>query len=383
MIRADCAVILDRGKIQADDENATNSLLAATEAGCPNVVSELLARGASMEIQNKMGETPFQIATRLPKTRKDDFEEYLEAVETRKEIEPKETLEEILEEAKTASRKLANVFISQSLNNHDPASIAKQVFDMMTFIKKDHFDPTLLGDEQKFYSKYDKANKKETMLEFTLNNGMIKEREDMIEVMKIVELAKHPDNQKEAEDRIKRQIKKVVPSSPGRRDCLKSVADKFPWSSSKFWFMTCFNLFIQVILGTTFYGLDVYTDINFSLEMFGKSWRIAGAVCIAHCVLPFLASSILWGMIMVNQDRSWKSWTKMPITFTAKCRKFLLKKKLYEVYAREDRNKDTETQKKYEVDKKKCLDKIEDHENIVVLSLVVESSIEASFQVTP
>ena len=45
--------------------------------------------------------------------------------------------------------------------------------------------------------------------------------------------------------------------------------------------------------------------------------------------------------------------------------------------------KKKETQKSYETDKKKCLDKIDDHENIVVLSLVVESSIEASFQVRP
>ena len=51
--------------------------------------------------------------------------------------------------------------------------------------------------------------------------------------------------------------------------------------------------------------------------------------------------------------------------------------------SRADRNKDEETQKKYEVEKKKCLDNIEDHENIVVLSLLVESSVEASFQVKP
>ena len=129
--------------------------------------------------------------------------------------------------------------------------------------------------------------------------------------------------------------------------------------------------------------MDVYSDIKFSLDMFGKSWRIAGAICVAHCVLPFLASFILWELILVDQDCGWKSWTKMPVTFAAKWRKFILEKKLYEVYAREDRNTNAETKKKYETDKKKCLDKIEEHDNIVVLSLVVESSTEASFQVTP
>ena len=206
--------------------------------------------------------------------------------------------------------------------------------------------------------------------------------------------------------------------------------------------MTFKSFFIQVIIGTTFYSLDVYTDIKFSLEMYGNSqrnfgaelskchfkfdqkfdmaiedckmhfnklacmsalaeakktsdecfdneqrftnnndWRIAGAVCAAHCLLPFLVSFILGALIQVGEACSKKSWTKMPIEFTAKWQKFKLEKKLYENYARADRNKNTESHKKYEVEKKKCLDKIEDHENIVVLSLVVESSIEASFQV--
>ena len=306
------------------------------------------------------------------------------------------------------------------------------------------FDATLLGDKEKFYSNYDKTEKKETLLESTLNNGMIKEREDMLEVMKKVDLARYPDKQEEAGDRIKRQVKKAVPSSVGLRDCIKSISDKFPWSSSKYKFMTGLSFFIQVILGTAFYVLDVYTDIKFSLEMYGNAgrnfaaemtkchskfdqlidltiedckmhfnklscmavlaeakktsdecfineqrftdntdWRIAGAVCAAHCILPFLASFILWELIMVGQECGWRSWLKMPIAFIAKWRKFTLEKKLYEVYKRADRNKNEKTQKKYETDKKMYTDKIEEHENIVVLSLVVESSIEASFQVRP
>ena len=105
-------------------------MLAATEAGCPNVVSELLARGAKWDATNDMGETPFQIAARLPKTRKDDFEEYLEEVKKDKGIKPEETLKGVVEEAETVSRKLANLFISQSLYDYNPTSISKQVFDV-------------------------------------------------------------------------------------------------------------------------------------------------------------------------------------------------------------------------------------------------------------
>ena len=56
-------------------------------------------------------------------------------------------------------------------------------------------------------------------------------------------------------------------------------------------------------------------------------------------------------------------------------------RELYKNYAWEDRNKSEETQKQYEEKKKQCMEELEANENMVVLSLVVESSIESSFQV--
>ena len=46
-----------------------------------------------------MKETLFQIAARLPQSRKDEFEEYLEDVKRRKELKPKETIEDIIKDA--------------------------------------------------------------------------------------------------------------------------------------------------------------------------------------------------------------------------------------------------------------------------------------------
>ena len=50
----------------------------------------------------------------------------------------------------------------------------------------------------------------------------------MIEVMKMVDLQRYPNKQEDADKRIKRQVKKAVPSSVGLRDCLKSVSEKCP-----------------------------------------------------------------------------------------------------------------------------------------------------------
>ena len=73
-----------------------------------------------------------------------------------------------------------------------------------------------------------------------------------------------------------------------------------------------------------------------------------------------------------------RSWSRLPLTIITKLNKFLLDWELYNKYAWQDRNKSEETQKQYEEEKKECMEELE---AMVVLSLVVESSIESSFQV--
>ena len=99
----DIILLLDRGQIQ-DEKKGAKAVLEATEAGCPNVVSDLLARGAKMDYKNDMGESPFHIAARLPKTRKDEFEELLKDVRRKKENNPKESIADILREAEKVSK---------------------------------------------------------------------------------------------------------------------------------------------------------------------------------------------------------------------------------------------------------------------------------------
>ena len=161
----DIKLILDRVQILWDEKRGARAVLAATEAGCPKVVSELLDRGAIMDAENEMGETPFQIAARLPKTRKDEFEEYLREVERKKEYKPKETIADICEETGKVSRELANIFLSQSLIKHDQTSISNQIVDIKNFVELKHFDGKDLGHKQKFSMNYDKDKQDETMLE--------------------------------------------------------------------------------------------------------------------------------------------------------------------------------------------------------------------------
>ena len=59
---------------------------------------------------------------------------------------------------------------------------------------------------------------------------------------------------------------------------------------------------------------------------------------------------------------------------------FYLNYKLYGIMARKDRNTDTNTKKKFDIDIEKWKKKIEVHETIVNLSKIVESALESGFQ---
>ena len=52
-----------------------------------------------MQLKNYIGETLFQIGARLPKTRKDEFVDYLKEVKKRNELQPIEREENIVKEA--------------------------------------------------------------------------------------------------------------------------------------------------------------------------------------------------------------------------------------------------------------------------------------------
>ena len=66
-----------------------------------------------------------------------------------------------------------------------------------------------------------------------------------------------------------------------------------------------------------------------------------------------------------------------PIT---RWKRFLCDRKLFKNFAWPERNNDEKTKQQYEKTKHKCMKEIEKNDRIVVLSLVIESSMEASFQ---
>ena len=69
-----------------------------------------------------------------------------------------------------------------------------------------------------------------------------------------------------------------------------------------------------------------------------------------------------------------------PIPLLAKIKRFTCDRKLFQVYAWQQRNDSEENKKIYEERKMKCMKETEAHDQMVVISMVIESSVESSFQ---
>ena len=391
----DCVLLLDRGQIQADDERGARAVLAAAEAGCPKVLSELLRRGASRDSEtNAMGENAPQVVAKYPQIIREEHRKYLEDVEKKNEMKPEETLEKVVMDAEKKSRKMAKMFLSKSLVKHDLRSVTNKMQEVVHFSSQSHFNEKTFGDDEKFYLKVDVDN--ETLMESILELNLLKEREDTIDVMKKVDAERYTDRGNAAA-RIKRQVKKAVPSSIGLRECLRSIDQKFPWGRSKVKTMVTLSFITQVCMGLSFYSADVYTDVIFAMNMYAQSnrnfraefvqchnkfneefdqtietckmsfdkqecmksisviqkraddcfederrfenpndWRIAEVVCAIHIGLPMLTGLVVWAILLV-QENCFRgilySLSKLPLPFVTKIFRFWYDKEMFEILA--------------------------------------------------
>ncbi len=93
---------------------------------------------------------------------------------------------------------------------------------------------------------------------------MLGEREEIIEnFMKHLPFDEDDYDEAREQYKIVKKIKAMTPSSSGLRDCIASVSERFKWGSGKFWFSLLINFFL-LIHSLTFYGLDLFTDLQFS-----------------------------------------------------------------------------------------------------------------------
>ena len=280
----------------------------------------------------------------------------------------------------------------------------------------------------------------ETAFQMILDKQMLITREYIIDRM-IGEIPGNCYDEALEEYKIIRKIKSMLPSSVGLRDSIRSVRDRFKWGLGMFWFMLVRSFIVEVILGTGFYFLDIYTDLQFTLYLFGQSernftaeianctpkfnaefamtkescepgvnfvayeclelvrsvaliaeecftsddrfeksddWKVVGIISACHCALPILVSIITW---MFSNNWSLcniRSLLTFPLPFVTKIYQFHYEKKLFNTYTEDRRGE--EGRSKFELNRGKWMNKIRNNEAVVNLSCLIEAAIESSFQ---
>ena len=331
---------------------------------------------------------------------------------------------------------MAKMFLSQKLSNHDQDNVVQRIADISEHFKT-HFDVSILDQENKFYLNYSSDEKsEETLLESCVSQGLIPEREEILGIMKKIE---GDSRSKKRRFKVKEEVKLAIPSSVGLRECLISVGERYPYGKGKMSFKIGLAAAV-LIIALGFYVFDVYTDIKFTKDMmddyswnftdekikcranfdvefnqtaqdcrtnsenFSSSlcmgrlsllkktaqncfqneerfsepneWLTLGVVSGVHVGLSVLTALIIWAAVEFGREYEACFIVNLPIPFITKIYKFICD---ISFYKNEHKRKEN-TEQEYQAQKKKIVDKISAYENVVNLSLIIEASVESSFQ---
>lgn len=114
-----------------------------------------------------------------------------------------------------------------------------------------------------------------------------------------------------------------------------------------------------------------------------KSWKHAGIVTVLHILLPFCFASLVWIVLSCKKGFSFLNLPLPPVT---KLRRSILEYKYCENETRDREEELWNVEKKtmynvYEDEKLKIMEKMEQNEHLENISIMIESAMEATFQV--
>ena len=230
-------LILEKKDILGVDIDGNTPLHISTRSKTDDLTKFILANGgsASQFTRNKEGKIPKSL-----KTTNDDI-----------------------------SRLLVIDFISFALKSSE-------------FETKDFQD--LLGSGKKNFS-LQPLGKSSSLLEFILQRGMIKEREELL--MLLMKIDKYRNKKEEDGDESMKRIINVLRAGIGPcrelKECLDSLSEKFPWTNGKVAVMSLISVIKNMIIGGGFYVADIYTDTMFAFYMFEQYYNFKNTNTSAEC----------------------------------------------------------------------------------------------------
>ena len=288
-----------------------------------------------------------------------------------------------------------------------------QITSTLKFLKL-HFEKLELESEDLFAKIRNLDDK--TLLEYIVSKDdlWIRVREELIELLKCMEHKKDP---KHSQDNLKRLMKKKLKTSPGLVGCLNSIDDKFPWSKTMAGFMKFKSFLKNILLGYVIWFFDVVTDILFANDVWNlwSSYELGSMkahtrdtmmpvfiITVIHIALPWVASLLVYSIMILpdilhncRENICSLILGRFPVPLFTKFRMFLLEIGSYDLKTKLEENKrncvenrkskeDIEIEnkeiKRNSVENKKFKDNIETQEAFVNLSLILEGTVESSFQ---
>ena len=213
-----------------------------------------------------------------------------------------------------------------------------------------------------------------TLLEFSSEQGMIKGREEVIQLLIKIDHFRYQEaeEKKQSKRRIIKILRSGMKPSRGLSEAIGSVQEKYPWETGKIAVKCTLSVVHNILLGWSLYGSDVASDWFFYHDLTDEETRIASLI---HIILPFFSAffiffTLLWFKIL-KFDRYLVF--KLPLSPFTKFHKTVLECRTFV----NNKNKEDPS---YEQTNTRLIQELEDQKIITTVSMILESSMESSFQ---
>ncbi len=184
-----------------------------------------------------------------------------------------------------------------------------------------------------------------TLLEFLNEQGMIKEREELIQLLIKIDQFRYQgaEEKKNSKRRIIKILRAGIKPSRGLKESIDSVQEKYSWESGKILSKRSISVAYNLLWGWSLYAFDVGSDLNFYISLGGQNHssnntttnntttqntniEAARIVTLFHIILPFLFSLIFLFTLLKNElvTCNWYLPLKIPLPPLSKLYKTII-----------------------------------------------------------
>ena len=213
-----------------------------------------------------------------------------------------------------------------------------------------------------------------TLLEFLYDQGMIKEREEVIQLLIKIDHFRYQgaEEKQNSKRRIIKILRAGMKPSRGLKESIDSVQEKYSWENGKIGVKCGLSFVHNIILGWGLYGSDVASDWIFFTGLNDAEAKIASLI---HIILPFFFAFFVFFTLLCSKIIKCDRYLlfKIPLSPFTKFHKTVVECRLF---VNNKKKEDT----KYEQTNTALIQELEDQKIITTTSMILESGLESSFQ---